>query len=354
MNKNIRVIMNSLLSIGLAFTLGGVFIFASGENPFATYWVLLSRSLLNPTGLMNTIHAATPLILTGLAIAVTFKARIYNMGVEGQMLLGGFFAGIIGAYLPVMNSFLLKSLAIVTAVVCGMLFALIPAILKVKFKVNELVVTLMLNYVVLSVLEFLATGVFRDYDSGFVATPTISQAAMFVRFGRTRLTAFTLITLLVLIGMFIMFRYSKFGYEIKAFGKNPEFAEASGMRMGRKIIYMMLLSGGLAGLAGAGVMLSDQFKFTLGFSGTPGIGWDGMLVSLLGAHSPIGILIAAIFYASLKTGSDHINMFTNVPSEIISLIQGLIILFLAVHFMNKRTSFIKKWKSRKEVKPSCN
>ena len=129
---------------------------------------------------------------------------------------------------------------------------------------------------------------------------------------------------------------SKLGFEITAMGKNVEFADAMGMRVRRKIIVLMLISGALAGLAGAGYMLSDQYHYTLSFSGDPGLGWDGMLIALLGNHSPVGILIAAIFYAALKTGADNINLYSSVPKEIVTVIQGLIILFLAVKLLDER------------------
>ena len=339
MNKKesiIRNILNSILPIFLAFVIGGVVIACIGENPMETYWILLKKSFLSSTGFMNTLHYASPLILTGLAIAVTFKADLYNMGVEGQMLFGGFFAGIAGAYITGMNPFLHKFICFAAGVLCGMAFALIPALLKAKCRVNEMVVTLMLNYAMAKALEFLSTGFFRDLGSGYVATPTIKESAMFSRFGRSRLTMFFVIAVIVLIIMYVVMKKSKLGYEITAIGKNSEFAEATGMNVAKKTIVLMLLSGALAGLAGAGYMMSEQFKYTLNFSGTPGLGWDGMLIALLGGHSPGGILIAAIFYAALKTGSDNINMYTNVPKEIVALIQGLIILFLAVKFISER------------------
>lgn len=347
--KVIKTILNSVLPIILAFLIGGLIILGIGENPLATYGLLIRKSLFTMKGFMNTLHYAAPLILTGLAIAITFKANIYNMGVEGQMLLGGFFAGIVGAYLPEMNSVVQKIICFGVAIVCGMIFALIPALLKAKCNVNEMVVTLMLNYAMVKALEFLTTGVFRDKGAGYVATPTINDGAMFQRIGTSRLTMFFVIVVIVLIIMAIVMNKSKLGYEIKTIGKNAEFAEATGMNVGKKIVLIMLISGALSGMAGAGWMMSDQFKFTLGFSGNPGLGWDGMLIALLGGHSPIGIFVAAIFYAALKTGSDSINLYTTVPKEIVSIIQGMIILFLAVKFIGEHTNWFDRFKKKEEA-----
>ena len=346
--KLTKTILNSILPVVLAFAIGALIMLAIGENPLETYGLLIRKSLFTSKGFMNTLHYASPLILTGLAIAITFKANIYNMGVEGQMLLGGFFAGVVGAYLPAMNSVLHKLICFGVAILCGMAFALVPALLKAKCNVNEMVVTLMLNYAMIKALEFLTTGVFRDKGAGYVATPTIKDGAMFKRFGASRLTMFFVVVMITLIIMYIVMNRSKLGYEITAIGKNPEFAEATGMNVGKKIVMLMLISGALSGMAGAGWMMSDQFKFTLGFSGTPGLGWDGMLIALLGGHSPIGILIAAIFYAALKTGSDSINLYTSVPKEIVSIIQGMIILFLAVKFIGDNTKLFDRFKKDKK------
>ncbi|MFA9423925.1 MAG: ABC transporter permease [Sedimentibacter sp.] len=342
--KIIKSLLNSVLPVLAAFAIGAIAIVIIGENPIETYGILIQKSLFTSTGLLNTLHYASPLILTGLAIAITFKANIYNMGVEGQMLLGGFAAGIAGTYITGINPFAHKLICVAIAIIFGMAFALIPAILKVKFRANEMVVTLMLNYALIKALEFLSTGVFRDMDSGYVATPTIQRSAMFFRMGKSRLTPFFIIAVIVLIIMYFVMNKSKLGYEITAIGKNMEFAEATGMNVGKKIVVMMLISGALSGLAGAGWMMSEQFKYTLSFSGNPGLGWDGMLIALLGGHSPIGVFIAAIFYAALKSGSDYINMYTNVPKEIVSLIQGLIILFLAVKFISDKVRLFKKSK----------
>ena len=128
--KLLIAVLNSILPVVLAFVLGGIIILMIGESPIETYRILITKSLFTAKGFTNTLHYAAPLILTGLAIAVTFKAKIYNMGVEGQMLLGGFFAGIAGAYLPEMNSILHKTICFAVAIGCGMIFAMIPAILK--------------------------------------------------------------------------------------------------------------------------------------------------------------------------------------------------------------------------------
>lgn len=340
MRKTITNISNVLLPIFLAFFIGAIIILLSGNNPLDIYWTLIQKSLLNKNGLLKTIHTASPLILTALAIAITFKANIFNMGVEGQMLLGGFFAGVVGFTFTGLNPVIHVLLCIVVGIVCGVLFALIPAILKVKFRVNELVVTLMLNYAAIEIIRFLAEGPFRDFASGYVATPMIEESAMFKRLFGSNLTGFTFIVVIVFVLMYFVFKKSKLGYEIEAIGKNRDFSEATGMNVGRKIIIVMIISGALSGLAGAGWMMSEEMRYTTSFSGSPGLGWDGMLISLLGMHSPIGILVAAIFYSALTTGSESIAIFTTVPKEIVLIIQSLIILFLSIKMLKRNDKFV--------------
>lgn len=345
-------LVNTVLPVFLAFLIGGIIIAVIGENPFSVFKIMLGKSLFTLKGFGNTLHYAAPLILTGLAIAITFKANIFNMGVEGQLLLGGFFAGIAGAAIQVDSPVLHKLLCMLAGMVFGILFALIPAILKAYFHVDEMVVTLTLNYAMIKILEYLSAGPFREDGSGYVCTPTIQETAMFSRLGNSRITFFFFIALLVLVLMVFVMKKTKLGYEVTAIGLNPEFAEACGMRVRRKVIVLMCISGALAGLAGAGQMMSEAFKYTLTFSGTTGLGWDGMLIALLGRHNPVGILLAAVFYSALKTGADNINMYTAVPKEIVGVLQGLIILFLAVRFFNEKyalTAAFKTWKEKRRT-----
>jgi simple sugar transport system permease protein len=340
-------IFNSILPVFLAFVVGAVIILFLNENPLKVYGIMLGRSLFSLRGFANTLHYASPVILTGFAIAVTFKANIFNMGVEGQMLLGGFIAGIIGSYIPVDAPVLHKFLCFAAGMAGGVVFAMVPAVLKAFFRVDEMVVTLTLNYGMIKLLEFLASGPFRDAGIGFVGTPIAAKTAMFFRLGSSRITAFSFITLAVFLIVWFLMGRTKLGYEITALGSNPEFAEAIGVRTRRKVLVLMALSGALAGMAGVGNMLGEQYRYTLSFSGNPGIGWDGMLISLLGRHSPAGILVAGILYSAFKTGADKINMYTSVPKEIVAVIQGLIILFLAIRFINERFGFIEHIKRRR-------
>lgn len=329
-----RELLNSLIPVLAAFALGAVIIAFIGENPWTTYQFMFTQTLFDWGGFLKTVHYATPLVLTGLAIAITFKANVFNMGVEGQMLGGAFTACVIGFSVQGLPPVLHISLALVAAVVVGMVLALVPAVLKAYLGVNEIVVTLMLNYAIIEVLRVLSQTVFRDAASGYVSTPSVAPSATFTRLAGTSLTLFTLVVAVVFVAMYVVFSRSRLGYEITAMGINADFAEASGMNVRRKIVTVMLISGALSGLAGAGFMLSEKFKYTLDFSGNPGLGWDGMLVALLGGHNPVAVAIAAVLYAALKTGADAVSIYSDVPKEIVAVIQGLIILLLSIRYVS--------------------
>lgn len=346
--ETVPKVVNTLLPVLLAFIIGGAVIGAIGENPLEVYGIMLGKSLFTVKGFGNTLHFAAPLMLTGLAIAITFKANLFNMGVEGQLLLGGFCSGLAGAMLPIQSPFWHKAVCMGVGMLSGMVFALVPALLKAYFRVDEMVVTLTLNYAMIKILEYLSSGPFREDGSGYVCTPTIKEAAMFTRLGNSRLTLFFFIALGVLFVMAFVMKKTKLGYEVTAIGKNPEFSQACGTRVRRKILVLMCLSGALAGLAGSGQMMSQAFKYTLTFSGAVGLGWEGMLIALLGRHNPFGILLAAVFYSGLKTGADNINMYTLVPKEIVGVLQGLIILFLAVRFFNEKYGLLHHFTMWKE------
>ncbi len=344
-NAMISSINSALLPILIALFIGGIIIAVIGEDPFLTYQVMIQKSLFSEQGFLKTLHIAAPLILTGLGIAITFKANIFNMGVEGAAVLGAFFAGVAGFSIKGINPGLHVTLCLLIGMIVGMMVTLIPAILKAYFKVNEMVVTLMLNYVVVEIVKFLAQGVFKDPSSGYVSTYAIADSAMFKKIFNSDLTFFFFIAILVLAIFYVVFNKSKLGFEITAMGKNLEFAEATGMNVAKKIVLIMLISGAVSGLAGAGFLMSEKYRFTLDFSGNPGLGWDGMLIALLGNHSPVGIFVVSVFYAALKNGSEYIGLFTNVPKDIVGVIQGILILFLSVRFINQNTNLTGKLKT---------
>lgn len=343
--KYFKVILTSLLPVIFAFIIGAILIRISGMNPLEAYGALFRGALVGKGSIYNTLFSATPLIFTGLATAIAFRANIFNMGVEGQLYMGAFAAAYIGFTFTGLSPVIHVLLSLVAAMIVGGLFAFIPGILKGLLDVNEMVVTIMLNYVAVLFTTYLASYPFKAQGVGFAATSMISESAYLPRLMKSsQLNASFFIALIAVCFVYFLFRRTKLGFEINAIGKNVDFSEATGMYVGRKAVIIMVISGMIGGLAGAGEILGVHHRFISGFS--PGYGWDGMTIALLGKNNPIGVLAAAIFFGILKNGGSTMELMVGVPRSLINIIQGLIIFFLAVDFLNTKFSLIEKLKSR--------
>ncbi|RGY98734.1 ABC transporter permease [Clostridium sp. AM58-1XD] len=328
-------LINVFLPILLAFGTGAILILAAGHSPLETYRCLISQSLFTKDGLMGTLCYASPLIMTGLAVAITFKAQIINMGVEGQMYIGAFVATWAGFTFTNLPMAVHLPLCILLAMAAGALFASVAGVFKAVFHINEIVVTLMLNYVATIFTEYLTSGPFKQ-NIGYTATAKVASSAMLPRLTpSTTLSAAILFAVACVPVFWFIYNKTKLGYEVDTIGKNIGFADAAGMNVRRKIMIIMVISGAVAGLAGATEMLGVHRRFTPTFSSNPGLGWDGMLVALMGANNPVGVFVAAIFFGALKYGSTTLQSYVGVPYDIITVIQSLLILFLAVDFVKK-------------------
>ena len=221
------------------------------------------------------------------------------------------------------------------ALAAGALYALIPGLLKGFLNANEMVVTIMLNYVATLLTGYLASYPFKAKGVGFAATDLIEKSAELPRFSKmTQLNYSFVIALVVVLLAYVLFKKTKLGYEIDAIGKNGNFAEAVGMNVAKKTVLIMIISGMIASLAGAGEVLGVHHRFISDFS--PGYGWDGLTIALLGSNHPAGVLVAALFFGMLKNGGSSMELVVGVPRSLIDVIQGLIIFFLAVDFIAKR------------------
>lgn len=331
-------IINILTPILMAFLVAVIPIILKGENPFVVYGVLIKGTLFDSHGILVVLHYMAPLILSGLAIAVSFKAGLFNMGIESSILVGGFTVAVVGYNLKHLPPTVLIPLLLIVGILMGVLTSVIPALLKAYLNINEMVVTLLLNYAIIEILLYLATNQFRNPLSGFVSTHAIGINGMFKGILNSPLTGFFIIAILVFSIMLFTLNKTKFGFAIESIGKNTQFSEAVGLRVRKSIIIIFLVSGALGGLAGAGWMMTEKYSYTASFSGNPGLGWDGMVISLLGGHTALGVLLSAFFYGILKVGGTEISYSTNVPSEIIGIIQALLILFLSIKLIKDKNS----------------
>ena len=314
---------------GLSFidVAGGAISFAPSINPDQA-----GRAIT------NTMAAASPLVMTGLAVGVGFKAGLFNIGGTGQVLVGGFFAGLAGAAVAQQPAPIAVTIAILAGGLGGTLYGFIPGALKAFTGAHEVVSTIMLNSLAVFVIVGLVNDIFKITGPSFARTADVGNAAMPILFGRNGNLGIFITLVLVALTWVLIYR-TPLGFEIRTVGANPSAARYAGMSPRRLIILTMSLCGLFAGLAGAFEILSLGYYPAI-FGTT--IGFAGITVALLGRAHPVGILLAAILLGAMRAGAPSMQITAKIPIEIIDVIQGLILLFLAAetvirHLLRSRT-----------------
>jgi simple sugar transport system permease protein len=288
--------------------------------------------------LTNTMAAAGPLVLTGLAVGVGFKAGLFNIGGTGQVLVGGFVAGLVGGMVAQQPAPIAVTIAIIAGGLGGALYGFIPGALKAFTGAHEVVSTIMLNSLASFVIVGLVNDIFKIVGPSFSRTADVGNAAMPILFGRNGNLGIVIAVVLVVFTYVLIYR-TPLGFEIRTVGANPSAARYAGMSPRKLIILTMSLCGMLAGLAGTIEILSlGYYPAVFGTS----IGFAGITVALLGRAHPVGILLAAILLGGMRAGAPSMQITAKIPIEIIDVIQGLILLFLAAesvirHLLRSRT-----------------
>jgi simple sugar transport system permease protein len=322
-----KTIIPQLIAIFIALLVGAVVLLASGFSPIQAYGSLIIGAFGNINGIGQTLSQATPIVFTALAFLFAFKAGLFNIGAEGQLLMGAIAAAIVGISSNGLPSVLHIPLALLAGAFFGGLWALIPALLKTELGAHEVITTMMLSYVALYFTGYLVNDVFKE--PGWVAqTPLIATSAELPRIlPPTQLSA-SMIIGIILVGLtYYILKKTVLGYEIRAIGLNPLAAKSAGISVKKGLIIALVVSGALAGLGGAGEILGVHRRYIDGFS--PGYGWDGLAVALIGGLDPIGALLASLLFGVLRSGGMTMNRVTGVPIDIITILQALIILFVA-------------------------
>jgi simple sugar transport system permease protein len=328
--------ITTALAIVLGLLLGAVLIVISevmsGKPldvfmPITAYRALLEGSLKDARTIGVTLNIATPLILTGLAVAFGFRAGLFNIGGNGQFLVGAFFAAIVGST-PILEGPLHLLLAIVAGFVGGLLWGFIPGILKAWRGAHEVVTTIMLNYVAYLLLQLLASRVFRDPTASFPKTRDVTlDAQMPILIDGTRLHGGIIVALITAVAIWFLLFKTTLGFEIRTVGINAFAARYAGIRASLIAVLTMSVSGALAGLGGAVEMLGVTKGYPAEY--LVNYGFDGIAVALVGRAHPFGIVGAALLFATLRAGAGSMQRATGIPIDIITTVQAFIILFVA-------------------------
>jgi simple sugar transport system permease protein len=305
---------------------GAILIVAAGQNPFEVYGTLLREALGSSEGLTQVLFKTTTLLFTGIAAAFAFRAGMFNIGGEGQIYLGAFTCALVGLALPAGTPGLVAMpLLTVAAFAGGLVAAAPPAILKAVRGTHEVIVTMMMNFIVLAVVNWLLTHVRVSPEAVWTReVPADWRLPLFVR-GYDGNMAFVLGVLACGVAMYVL-ACTRLGFELRAVGFNPKAAENGGVPVRRHMMTSLLISGGLAGLGGVNFVLGSPGKFEQGFA--PFQGYLGIAVALLARNHPIGVIPAAFLFAVLAEGSQSVQQY--VPKEIGHILQAIVILFVVI------------------------
>ncbi|KPQ06639.1 MAG: simple sugar transport system permease protein [Rhodobacteraceae bacterium HLUCCA12] len=330
-----------LIALAATVVLGSLLAMLAGADPFATLGLIVRGAAGSQFALLETLNRATPLIFTGLAVAVAFRARLWNIGAEAQLYAGAILTVLLGTGALEWPSAALWPVMAGAAMLAGALVLLGPAVLKVRFGVDEVVTTLLFNFVVLLFVSMLLEGPMKDpMGMGWPQSPRLIAEARLPRIvdGLRLHWGFALAIIAALIVWVIEAR-TTLGYEMRAVGLNRQAAEFAGIPVGRVILKTALLSGGLAALAGFSEVAGLKGNLTLDIS--PGFGYTGIIVAMLALLNPLGVVVSAIFVAGVFVGADSMSRAAGVPTYIadIMLATALLTMVLAIAL----TRFRVRW-----------
>jgi simple sugar transport system permease protein len=309
-----------IASVVVALVLCAGLVALAGADIGEAYRLLLLSTFQSRYDVQDTLVKAAPLLFTGLAVVVAFRAKFWNIGAEGQLMAGAIAACFIGQreFLPAVG---LVPLMVLGAALFGALWALLPALLKVRLRVDDVVTTLLLNFIMLYGVTALLEGPWRDPRSGYPNSPSVRVGAEFPLLPGLNVHLGVLLALLAAIAVWWMLTRTTLGFKIRAVGYNPAAANYAGIPVGRTIIAAALISGALAGLAGAGEVGGVRFQVTSDLSS--GYGYAGIVIATLAELNPLGAVPAALFFAIIFNGAGTMARATGVPIYLAEVIQGV-------------------------------
>jgi general nucleoside transport system permease protein len=331
---------SSILAVLFAFVVCAVLLLVTGKNPWVAYSTMFSKGF-ERDALLNTVHRATPLAISAAAVAIGFKMNLFNIGVEGQYRVALLTTAVIGANTS-MPAPLHVAFCLVVAMASAALWASISGYLKVKRGVNEVISTIMLNFIALSLVGWAFDEFFRDESAStgvLIKTKTLPESAQFPDIVDGRLNGFVFIAILVLVTFWVVVWKTKFGARLRASGGNAGAARVSGVNPKRMVMISMVLSGAVAGLVGMQALLGVNHSYNNGLA--EGLGFDGIAVALLGRNHPVGIAVSALLFGFLQESSNKLQL-EGIPKEIVTIMTGIIV--FAVVIINEA---VKRWDDKR-------
>ncbi len=318
----------SVAAILLSLVAATIVMLVAGYDPIKAFSAMLNGAFGSANAIANTLSKSIPLMFTGFAFAVANKAGIFNIGGEGQLYLGALASAAVALALNGLPRILVLSAAIVAGMVAGGLVGSVIGFIKAKLKINEVIVAIMLNYIVSLFTSYVVNNPMKAEGSMTAQTEAIADVYLFSKIiPRSQLTTALYIGLGVAVLLYFLFHSTRVGFNIRAIGENPHAARPSGINIPLTTIGVMAASGALAGMAGVTEVLGKYGRFIDGFS--PGFGFTGIAVAVLGQNNPFGIILTSILFGALEAGSMKMSYVASVSTNMVMVIQGLVILFVA-------------------------
>lgn len=326
------------LAIVLALVLGAVIMILSSPLlggfdltlPLNAYWALVQGAFSDSDHIVSTLVDSTPLILAGLAVGIGFKAGLFNIGGQGQFLIGGLAAAAVGSGMAHASPWIAAPAAVAAGMLAGALYGALPGILKAYTGAHEVVTTIMLNYVAIQTVSYVIVGPLRAVGATFARSPDVQNAALPVVIGNNGHVGIIFAFIAVPIAWWLLYR-STVGFEIRTVGANPDAARYAGMRPRLLIVLTMTICGMLAGLAGSGEILGLTHFMPAGYS--TNVGFDGITVALLGRSHPVGILLAGLLLGAMRAGAGLMQIQAGIPVQMVDVLQGAILFFLTADLL---------------------
>jgi ABC-type uncharacterized transport system permease subunit len=325
-NSTLALFVVPAVSLLLGLLFPGLFFWLTGKNPITVYMLMFQGAFGSAYGISETVVKAIPLMLTGLAVSLAFRMKLWNIGAEGQLYMGAFAATGLALAFPNWPAYLLLPAMFMAGFLMGGLWGLIPAIPRAYFKVNETISTLLLNYVAILWVDYLIFGPWRDpHGFNFPYTAPFSAGATLPTLGHTRIHLGLFVGLAVAVIFFFILKYTKWGYEIRVCGESPKAAGYAGMNFVKNILLVMFLSGGIAGIAGMTEVSGITQRLQQGIS--PGYGFTAIIVAWLGRLNPWAIVLVSFLLGGLLVGGFSIQT-SGFPAATVSMLQGAILFFV--------------------------
>lgn len=335
-----KQVVISLASVVLGLLFCGVLVFFTGNDPIDLYTQIFSAAFGSAYGFSETVVEAIPLALCSLGVMVAFRMKLWNIGAEGQFYMGAFGATFFALTFPGLPAIVLLPLMALAGVVCGGVWALLPAIPKALWNVNETISTLLMNYIAILWVAYLVFGPWRDpKGKNFPLTVIFSSGATLPTFGGTRISIALVIAVLLAVGLFFLLKYSKWGYEIRVSGGSKKAADYAGMSFVKNVLLVLFVSGAISGFAGMAEVSGVIHRLQQTVS--PGYGYTAIIIALIARLNPLSILLVSFLMGGLLVGGYNLQT-AGFPSSIVSMFQGAILFFVLAGEMFNRYRLVRK------------